>query len=615
ARRYPWVEGSRRLRREDAGILMGAARIYSAFAPYPHTVVEHVDYVQTADVVYTTHLDYPVYKATRSSHTSWVFAPATFAPTVAIPTTPTGVASAPNSTGYIATNYRYKITAVGGPTEQESRPSAQLQLTNDLTLAGNFNTLTLPAKPAGVDRYIIYKEMGGAYGYIGGTDGSTFVDGNPQIQPVLSDTPPLAQNPFDVAGNYPSVGTFHDQRLYLAGTRNIPNGVWGSQPADFENMDISRPSKPDDALSFALVAEKVNSVFQLASMEDLMLFTSNGVFAANGGGENEPMTPSSILPKRQNSRGGSRLDPIVMDDIAFYKPNKGTYPRTIGFQFEIDGYQSNNIAIFSPHFFKGFDIISWAYVEEPYSAIFAVRDDGIMLCFTWEAEQQVWGWTQMEIDGSVLEVSSITEGGYDRLYAVIERTINGVVRRFHERMALPHVDDIAAAVHLDCSVTQVYALARNTVDGLWHLEGALVSAYYDGYVSHNLLVTGGEVTLPNGYEATIATVGLRYYGEIETLPLVLNTKDGSGHVNQQNISRLVIRAVDTQGLTAGITGTEPEAIYERLDGELLPDTAQRDYTITPRGSWEPTSTLTIRQEEPMPAHITGLFVEPKVSNR
>lgn len=595
---------------------MGVARIYSAFSPYPHGVVKDVDYAQTADVVYTVHLDYPVYRATRVSHISWTYNPVTFAPTVAIPATPTGSASSPNTTGYIATVYRYKITAVGGTTEQESRPSAFLQLTNDLTLAGNFNTLTLPAMPAGVTRYILYKEMGGTYGYIGGTDGTTFVDGNPQLQPILSDTPPIGQSPFDAAGKYPSTANFHDQRLYLAGTRNLPNAVWGSQPADFENMDISRPSKPDDALSFALVAERVNSVFQLASMEDLLLFTSNGVFAVNGGGDNEPMTPSAIVPKRQNSRGGNRLNPIVLDDIVFYRPNKGTAVRTLGFQFEIDGYQSNNITVFSPHLFSGWDITSWVYVEEPYSAIFAVRNDGMLLCFTWEAEQQVWGWTPMEIGGKVLEVSAITEGGYDRLYALIERTINGVVRRFHERMSLPHVDDIATANHLDCSVTQVYAPpGSNIVSGLWHLEGATVSAHYDGYVSHDLVVSGGQVTLPNGYLATVATVGLRYYGEIETLPLVLNSRAGSAHVNQQNIAKIVIRAVDTQGLTAGITGTELEAISERWDGELVPDTDQRDYSLTPRGNWKPSTTLTIKQNEPLPAHITGLFIEPKVSSK
>ena len=595
---------------------MGASRVYKAFSPYPHTALLNIDFAQTADVVYTTHLDYPVYKATRASHVSWTFTPVTFGPTIAIPATPTGVANTPNTTGYIATTYRYKITAVGGVNEQESRPSGILQLTNDLSLSGNTNALTLPAKPAGVDRYIVYKEMGGAYGYIGGTDGTSFVDGNPQIQPVLSDTPPIGNNPFPSANKYPSTCVFHDQRLLLGGTRERPNAIWGSQPSDFENHDTSRPTKPDDALSFALVAERVNSVNQMVSMDDFMVLTSNDVFAVNGGGEGEPMTPSNIVPKRQNSRGGNRLKPIVLDDIVFYAPIKGSSIRTLGFQFEIDGYQSNNITVFSPHFFKGFTILSWAYVEEPYSAVFAVRDDGALLCFTWEAEQQVWGWTLLETNGKVLGVASITEGGYDRLYALIERTINGVKRRFHERLALPHVDDIATAVHLDCSVTQVYDPPQNVVTGLWHLEGATVSAYYDGYVESGLVVSGGKITLPNAYTATVVTVGLPFTGEIETLPLVLQGREGSAHTNVQNIANVVIRAVDTRGLEAGVTGAALEAIVEREGGEIgLDDVSQRDYQVSPAGHWSPGATITIQQNQPLPAHITGLFIEPRVSKK
>ena len=594
---------------------MGAARMYKAVTPYPDTVLNQLDYTQSADVMYFAHLDYALRKLTRTDHTAWLFETVTFGPTIAAPAAPTGVANSPNMTGYIATNYKYKITAVGGAREQESRASGVLTLTNDLTLTGNTNVLTLPAMGAGVERYVVYKEMAGGYGYIGGTDGLQFIDGNPQIQPVLSDTPPIAEDPF-ASGNNPSTITFHEQRLMAGGTRSFPNAVWGSQSADFENMDVSRPAKADDALSFALVAEKVNAVHQLCSMDDFMVFSGNGVFAVNGGGDNTPISPSAIVPKRQNSRGGSRLNPIVLDDIIFYTPNKGTTVRTIGFQFEIDGYQSNNVSIFSPHFFSGYTIVDWAYVEEPYSAIFAVRNDGALLCFTWEAEQQVWGWTLLETEGLVKSVAVITEGGYDRLYALIERTIGGVTRKFHERLALPHIDDIALAVHLDCSVTQAYFPARNAVGGLWHLEGEIISAYYDGYVAHGLLVENGQITLPNGYEAYVITAGLRYAGEIETLPLVLSTREGSLHVNQQNVAKIVLRALDTRGLVAGITGTELESITEREGGEEgLDDVAQRDYPITPGGSWEPSATITIQQNEPLPAHLTGIFIEPRIGKK
>lgn len=594
---------------------MGVARFYKAFSPYPSAALAEVDYAQTADVVYTVHLDYPVYKFTRTAHTSWLASEVTFGPTIAVPAAPSGVASSPNMTGYIATSYKYKITRIGGDQEQESRASTELSLTNDLTLTGNYNTLTLPAYAAGEDRTVIYKEQGGAFGYIGGTDGLTFVDGNPQLQPVLSDTPPMGDNPFDAVGKYPSTVTFHDQRLMLARTRNLPNAAWGSQPSDFENLDKSRPAKPDDAISFALVGERVNSINQLVSIDDLLALTSNAIYSVTGG-DGAPLTPSSIIPRRQNSRSSGRLNPILLDDVVFYRPNKGSSVRTLGFQFEVDGYKSNNVSIFSPHFFAGFDIVDWAYVEDPYSAIFMVRDDGAMLCFTWEAEQQVWGFSLLETDGLFKRVAAISEGGYDRLYALVERTINGVTRKFHERLALPHIDDITTACHLDCAITQVYDPPRNVIDGLAHLEGEEVACYYDGYVETGMRVENGAITLPNDYEASIATVGLPYAGVLETLPPVLETRGGSAHVDTQNIKRIVVRAIDTRGIEVGITGADLEPIPEREGGEVgLDDVHQRDYEVSPPGSWEPSTTLTIEQNQPLPAHITGIFYEPKVSPR
>lgn len=591
---------------------MGAWRLYKAYSPYPSVKLSELDFAQTADVIYFAHLDYPVERLTRSGHTSWTFAEVTWGPVIEPPATPTGSAATPNSTGYVATAYHYVITAIGGDREQESRASGILTLTNDLTLTGNTNTINLPVV-AGVDRHIVYKEQGGAYGYLGGSDGTAFVDTN--LQPVLSDTPPVGNNPFAAAGDYPSVVNFHQQRLLLARTRNKPNAIWGSQPSDFENMDKSRPTKPDDSFAFALVAERVNAINQLASMGDLLALTSDGVFSIDGGGSGEAITPNAINPKRQTGRGASRLNPIVLDSIAFYQPNKGSSIRTLGYTFEVDGYRTNNITIFSPHFFDGFSIVRWCFIEDPFACIVAVRDDGVLLFFTWEEEQQVWGWTLCETNGFVEDVACISEGGYDRLYIAVRRTINGVERKFFERMALPHIDDISTACHLDCALTQVYDPPQNRIEQLWHLEGETVSAYYDGYVAEGLVVQGGAIDLPDGYEASIASVGLPYEGYIETLPLVLQTREGSFHTNMQNISSVTIRTLDTRGIEVGITGAAREPVRDRTGGEVsdLADVAERDYEPPIPGHWSKNTTLTIKQRKPLPAHITAIFIEPKVS--
>jgi len=590
---------------------MGVARLYKFGTPYNAADLAGVQFAQTANVAYFVHIDRPEQKLTRNAHTDWTFAPVTYGPTIAAPTDVSASATSPNTTGYVATPYQYVITAISDDNGQESRASDIASVTNDLTLDGNYNTVSWTAVD-GADRYAVYKGNNGVFGFIGGTEGTSLRDGTPVIVADLSDTPPKATNPFVGEGNYPSAITFHEGRKVLARTRKRPNAVFATQSADFENMDTSRPAKDDDAYSFALVGKRVNAVNQLVSTTSLLALTTDSIFSITGG--DKAIGPNSTIPKKQSGRGSSRLPPIEIDETTFFQPNQGSAVRALGFSFDIDGYRSNNISIFSPHLFDNDTIVSWAYQTEPYSCIWAVMQSGVMLCFTWEQEQDVWGWTVCETAGAFEDVAVITEQGVDRVYVVVRRTIDGQTVRFYERMALPHGTDYTSACHLDCAVTQVYDPPSQVVTGLNHLEGETVSAFYDGYAQQDLVVTNGSVTLQAA--ASVVSVGLPYTAEIETLPLVLATQGGSAHVNRQTINKVVVRSLDTKGVEVAIAGGEFEAIAERLAEPMgaLPDIAARDYEVKLPAYWDDSATLVIRQTQPMPMHVTGLFMQPDIGD-
>jgi hypothetical protein len=584
---------------------MGVRRLYARATPYPDSAVKAVDHAQTADVVYTAHIDYPPQKLTRYGHTDWRWVQVTFGPTVAIPTGHSVAASSPNTTGYVAKSYSYKITAVKDSAPvQESRASTVVSMTNDLDLSGNYNTITVPAPSGDVSRHIIYKEQGGAYGYIGATDGTSFKDQN--IQPILSETPPVGENPFSGAGNYPGAVGLHQQRSVWGATRNVINGTWMSRSADLENMDRSRPARADDALAFAVLAEKVNAITHYVSMDDMISFTTDSTYAIQGG-EHGIITPSEINPKRTSGRGARKVKPLVIDTVTFFVPSRGNALRALGFSFEIDGYKSDNVAIFAPHLFNLYGLVKIVYQEEPFSCVWGLRADGTLLCFTWEAEQEVWGWSVIETQGTIEDIETIPEQGYDRLYVLVRRTINGFERLFHERLSLPHIDGIEEANHLDCSLTQQFDVPRKVIPNLWHLEGETVSAIYDGYVEHDLVVEDGKIELPT--EASLVSVGLRYSGTLETLPAALTQGSQSSHVNTQQITNIVVRCIDTRGIRIGASGAPLEPVEPKNGenvGELM-NVAALDYEVTPAGDWKPSSTVIVQQDEPLPAHIVGIF--------
>jgi hypothetical protein len=593
---------------------MGVARLVRIGSPYNGEELAELDYEQSADVMYLAHIDHPPTRLNRQAHDDWTFSTITFGPTIAAPAGVNATATNPNvdaangGDAYFPQVQFYSVTAINDETGQESRTAGFDSVNNDLTLKRNFNTITASAV-TGANRYRFYKQDNyNSFGYIGQSTGPNFIDDN--ITPDLSDGPPEARNPFDSAGNYPSSVTFHEQRLMWGRTKNLPNAFWGSRSGDYENMDVSRPQRDDDSLSASLVAGKVNSINQLVSTQNLLALASDNIFKISGGTDSDFLSPLSIVSRRQIGRGSSRLNPLVIDNVVFYQPAVGSAIRSLGYSFELDGVKSDDVTIFSPHFFDGHTIVSWAYAQEPRSVIWAARDDGKLLCFTWEQEQQVWGWTLCETDGLVESVCVISEGGEDRLYLVVRRTIEAVDHVYIERMAAARWADITQACFSDCAVTQVFEAPQTEVLGLSHLEGCAVSVLADGYVETSHVVSGGAIELATA--ATTVTVGLPFTARVKTLPLAYQGRDGYVTGKRQQAAQAVIRLVDSRGILVGVDEGNLFEIKSRL-GEGYndtPDLLNGLFEIATAPVTVEETTVWIESSYPLPMSVTAIYLDP-----
>jgi hypothetical protein len=410
------------------------------------------------------------------------------------------------------------------------------------------------------------------------------------------------------AGDYPSTVTFFEQRLLWGRTSNHPNALWGSRSGMFENMDVSRPIKASDALSFALVAGRVNAVNQLVSINSLLALTSDSIFKIEGG-QNGYISATDFVVRRQNGRGSSRLSPLVIDSVAFYQTSIGNGVRTLGYQFQTDSIDSNDVTIFSPHLFRGFDIVSWAYAQEPRSLIWAVRDDGKLLCFTWEQEQQVWGWTICETDGLVESVCVISEGTEDRLYLTVRRGDKLLI----ERMASARWSAVEDSCFLDSAVTYQFTTPATVLRNLDHLEGRTVAALVDGNVVSGLVVSGGIVTLP--YAATKATCGLPYSATIETLPLAIQGQQGWTVAKPQTQAKAVLRMIDSRGVKAGPDAANLEPLRGRV-GELPGEANALKtglYETWLRPKINDGARVVVQSDDPLPMTLTGVYLDPSIA--
>lgn len=420
-----------------------AGRVYTIATSYLEADLADIQYIQSADIITLVHPNYPPSELSRTGHTAWTFGAVTFAPAIGPPT-------ALSSSAAYGSNLSWVVTTVQLETYEESIASAPI-LSNVVfsSLSGTPVTLSWTGVPGAVE-YNIYREMNGIYGFIGTAGGTTFIDNG--ITADTSITPPIARNPFPSANNYPSTVGYIQQRRAFANTNNNPEKIWTSRTAQFENFTISSPLQDDDAVTFSLVGRQVNAVKHILDLGKFVTFTSGGEWTIEGDASGI-LRPGDVNPKQQSYNGSSNLSPLIIGGTALYVQARGSVVRDLAFEFQQDGYRGNDLTIFAAHLFDGYTLVDWAYQQIPHSVVWAVREDGTLLGLTYVREHQVWGWHRHDFDGTVENVCVIPEGNYDAVYLLIKRTINGVTKRYIERMTSRQVSNVVDSVLMDCSLS------------------------------------------------------------------------------------------------------------------------------------------------------------------
>lgn len=467
-----------------------------------------------------------------------------------------------------------------------------------------------------VQYYRVYKDISGntgIYGWIGDVDGDrhNFVDFN--IAPVSSDAPPVENVPFDAVNNYPAAVTYFQQRQIFANTYNDPQTIFATRTADYRSFRYSRPTRDDDSIEFTLASRQVNEIRHLVPLDSLVILTSGAEFRLTEG-QDQVLTPATIGVRPQSFNGSSWVRPVVINSTALYVQEKGTRLRDLLYDFSSDSYTGSDLSIMSEHLLEDHEIEEMSFAQEPYGVVWLVRDDGVLLGFTYQREHQVWGWHQHLTDGEFESVASISENGRDATYVIVKRTINGVTKRYVERMEPRFVSAAEDTFCVDSGSTYSGA-AATTIYGLWYLEGKQVAVLADGNVVPNLTVQNGQITIPNA--SSKVHIGLAYTPAIETLDIDLTSVKESLKARRVNISQVVVEVEKSRGLWVGPIADDGAVqsmreVKPRYDSDGYGSIALRDFKeiINIEPDWTRGGRLRFEQRSPLPLAI--LSVTPDV---
>ena len=306
---------------------------------------------------------------------------------------------------------------------------------------------------ANADKYNIYKQLRGSFGYIGSSDTLDFTDA--AIVPDLTKGPPTERNPFSGSINYPSAVGSYEQRDVFGGSSDQPDTSFYSKIGASRNFSSSFPTQADDPIQATLVSNTVNEIRHYVPKNDLIILTEDAEWKVNSGPDSG-FSPDTIKQRLQSEWGSSHLRPQTIGDTTLFVPVSRLGIRSLEYSFQTNGYETSDVNTLAPHMFRDSRLSDWTSVKSPDPLVVAVREDGDAPVLMLDVKADAVAWSRWDTLGNFESVGSaraFATDSDDTIYFVVKRTINGQTVRTVEYLADRNLTDVRDSFFVDCGVT------------------------------------------------------------------------------------------------------------------------------------------------------------------
>ena len=528
------------------GQIESGGSAYEISTPYLTAELFDIKFAQSADVMYITHPNHQTRKLSRTGHTSWTLAAVEFTngPYLDANITATTITASAHTVG---TGRTFTASAVTGIN------SGSGFLATD------------------VGRQIRFRD---GYGIITARTNTTVVTVEILIDMgSSSSSTDWSLGSFSTTTGFPSCVSFFEQRLVFAASINNPQTVYFSKSGDYENMDanIGGTVADDDAIIYTIASNQVNAIRFLTSARTLIIGTAGGEFVVSGGGDNNAVTPTNIMIKKQSNHGAANVDAISVGNATLFLQRAKRKIRELAYNFDVDGYIAPDLTILAEHITEG-NVVEMAYQEEPLAIIWCVRGDGQLIALTYQREQEVVAWHRHIIGGvfgtgnAVVESVAVipTDDSEYELYMIVKRTINGATTRYVEYLHTFNFDqtDNTSFNYLDSQLGLSKSQTTLTA-GINATATTVPVASVSGLSSSGKIKIGGEIIS---------------YAGISSLDLTGCTRGQNITTATSHLSGAVTKEV--VNIIAGLNHLEGQTVSILVDGATHPTKVVASNSIT-----------------------------------
>lgn len=404
-----------------------------------------------------------------------------------------------------------------------------------------------------------------------------------------------SEGEFSAARSYPNAISFHEQRLVLAGSVNAPKRIWFSKSGDYE--DFEEGTEDNDSFTVKIASTKGDPIQWLSSDEVLFVGTSEGIFRITHSPNSAAINVSDIDIKKHISYGSANIQPELVGSFPVYVQNGDNKVSSIGQSVKNNKYQAADLTVGNPEIVDS-GIVEIGYQQSPISSLWVIRSDGEIARLISEENEEVLAWTRYTTQGLFESEAIISSSTNDEIYAIVNRTINGTVKRYVEAHSPNYLVDNLNGFFVDSGLT--YNGTGTTNLTLDSESGSFAILSEDG----KLMVTEDDFVLMT----ELFSINLESDAAIFLASDVgkeiheLNTGTGraliTAFVDSTNVTISIIEPFSTASLTVGnwafavktVTGLDHligETVSICSDGSTVPDqvvSSDGEVTIDSAGS-------------------------------
>lgn len=417
--------------------------------------------------------------------------------------------------------------------------------------------------------------------------------GSPKIT-THAPTTQWGEQSYSALRGFPAAVTFHENRLWFAGTLGQPDGIWASKSASYFDFGVG-DGEDADAIDLTASIGEINTIRHLMSNRDLQIFTSTSEMYIPSFTE-KPITPTNAQIRRQTPYGSNFVRPESFDGATIYVQKTGSVVREYIYSDSEAAYVATGISTLSPHLISNpvqMCILRGA-INRPESYAFVLNDTGKIAVFTSNRAEQRAGWSEWTTSGKFHSVCTID----DRVFCVGQYDLGAGTDKF----ILMEFD---ATMNMDFSAT--FSGSNGVFDVSSHFaNGAKVKVVNGTDYLGEFTVASGNVDVSAVQTISSAQIGFDFNVEAQTLPIDAQVQGGPLTGEPRAVSRVVVDLIDTLSLSVNNKNLIIRQVTDDFSVARTAVSGKREFRLL---GYSKDPVVTITQTAPLSLQVNGIIAE------